>query len=179
MNLHGSLAPFGRHLRQPRCRDVPMHEQCIKRVADRRTPHLRVVDDAESHFRIGGAIHVGVTHACPGFDHRNRRVLYRGLDQSLAASRDDDVDVLAQLQHALHERAIGRRNQLHAMFRQTCLPQAFLNGTGNGPIARQRFAAAAKHDGVPGLDADGGDIARHVRPRFVDDPDHAERNAAL
>ena len=38
-------------------------------------------------------------------------------------------------------------------------------------------AAAAQNDGVAGLEAEGGDVHRHVGPALVDDAHNSERNA--
>ena len=44
-------------------------------------------------------------------------------------------------------------------------------------VAAQRLRAAAQDGGVAGLEAQPRGIRGHVRPRFVDDADHAERHA--
>ena len=48
-----------------------------------------------------------------------------------------------------------------------------------GGVGMQRLAAAAQDDGVAALDAQAGRVHRHVGPRFVDEKDHAERDADL
>ena len=44
-------------------------------------------------------------------------------------------------------------------------------------IAVGRFLPAAQHDGVAGLEHQGGAIHRHIGPRLVDDTHHAQRHA--
>ena len=128
----------------------------------------------QRHLRIGGAIDIRVAHAGAGLDDRHRRVLDGRLDQALATARDDHVDVLAQLQHPLHERAIGRRDQLHRRLGQPDVLQALLNRRHDRAVARQRFTAPAQHHRIARLQANRRDVARHVGPRLVHDADHAQ-----
>ena len=62
---------------------------------------------------------------------------------------------------------------------QARLSQSALHRRGDCLVARKRLAAAAKHDRIPCLDADGGDVARHVGTGFVNNPDDSERHTPL
>ena len=48
-----------------------------------------------------------------------------------------------------------------------------------GGVRVDRLLAAAEDDRVAALDAQAGGVDRHVRPRLVDEEDHAERHADL
>jgi hypothetical protein len=156
-----------------------VHEQRVERITDGRPADLGVVDDLESHLRIGGAIDIGMAHARARLDDGHRRVLDRHPDQPLSTSRNDHVEKFAKLQHPLHEGAVGGRDELHRRVRQAGGPEPFLNRRGDGPIGHQRLAAAPQHNGVAGLEANRRHVARDVRPRFVHNADDPQRYSPL
>ena len=51
--------------------------------------------------------------------------------------------------------------------------------SGRSPGGVDRLGAAAQDGRVAGLQAQAGGVDGHVRPRLVDDPDHAQRHAHL
>ena len=52
-----------------------------------------------------------------------------------------------------------------------------MHASGDRRVAAQRLRAAAQDRRVAGLEAQRRGVGGHVRPRFVDDADHAERHA--
>ena len=69
----------------------------------------------------------------------------------------------------------GVVDELHGVGRQPGVAQAVGQHAMQGQVGVQRLAAAAQDDGVAALDAQAGRVHRHVRPRFVDEEDHAQR----
>ena len=106
--------------------------------------------------------------------HRHRRFVRDTLNQSLAATRYEHVDMLVHRRQQADNRAIGGRDQLHRVFRQPGNGEPFPNAGRDGLIRMQRFRAAAQDAGVSRLETKGGGVGGDVGPRFVDDADDAE-----
>ncbi len=106
--------------------------------------------------------------------HRLQRVL-----QPLAPARDDQV----------HQPLLGRQlpellaapagQQRHRRLRQPRGRQRLADQPGQHPVRSLGGARAAQHHRVPALQAERGGVDGHVRPRLVDDPDHAQRRPLL
>ncbi len=120
-----------------------------------------------------------MTDAVQMLDHRYLRFLHQAFDQALAAAWHDHVDVLRHRDQFADCGAVGGLDDLHRVGRQTGAGQSFLDQFGERLIAMDRFRTAAQDGGVAALDAQAGRIDRHVRTRFVDDADHAQRHAHL
>ena len=73
-------------------------------------------------------------------------------------------------------RSVGR-DDLDARLRQSRCGQPFVDAGGDRLVARERLAPAAQDRRVAGLETKARGVRRDVRPRLVDDADHAERHA--
>ena len=156
-----------------------MDQQRFHRVAGRVALRLRVVGDADRHVRIGKCVDVDVANAVEVLDHRNFRFSGNPLDQAFAAAWHDHVDVLLVGDETPDGIAVGGRDDLDRRFRQACRDESFMDARGDGLIARERFAAAAKNRRVAGLEAQRRGVRRDIRPRLVHDADHAQRHAHM
>ncbi len=105
------------------------------------------------------------------------RVARDALDQSLAAARHDDVDVLLVGDQAADRRAVGGRDHLHGVLGQARGAQALVDARRDRAVAAERLGAAAQDRRVAGLEAQSRGVGGHVRPRLVDDADDAQRHA--
>lgn len=112
-------------------------------------------------------------------DHRHLGLAADALDQALAAARDDHVDVFGHADQRADRGAVGGFHHLHGGGRQAGLGQALLDAAGDRLVGVDRLGAAAQDGRVAGLQAQAGGVDGHVRPRLVDDPDHAQRHAHL
>jgi hypothetical protein len=111
------------------------------------------------------------------FDHRNSRIVHQAFDQALAAARDDHVDVVAHRDQLAHCCTIGGCNHLHAGVRQTGRLEPFPDAGRDRLVGADRFAAATQDRGIARLEAEARSVCGHIRARFINDADHAERHA--
>ncbi len=167
----------GGHARQEGRGCGRIDQQTLDRVANAGPLTLAVDHNALRHVRIGALLDVDVTVALVVLEDRHPRLLGHAADQPLAAARDGQVDPFVQPQEVAHGRPIRRRHQLHGVGRQAGVGQGVRQDAMQGDVGMHRLAAAAQDDGVAALDAQAGRVHRHVGPRFVDEKDHAERNA--
>ena len=70
-------------------------------------------------------------------------------------------------------------DDLHGVLRQPGRFQPFADQFRERRVAFERLGAAAQNRRVAGFETQRGGVDRHVRPRFVNDADHAERHAHL
>ncbi|MNN20003.1 hypothetical protein D3C81_1332620 [compost metagenome] len=140
---------------------------------------LGVVGDADGLVQIGGNVDIDVADAVQMLDHRDLGVAADALDQALAATRYDHVDVFGHGDQCAHGGTIGRFHYLHGARGQAGFGQALLDAGGDCLIGVDRLGATAQDGRVTRLQAQAGRVDGHVRPRFVDDPDHAQRHAHL
>ncbi len=110
-------------------------------------------------------------------DHRDLRFAREALDEFLAAARHDDVDELRHGHELAHRGAVGGLYQLRRRFGQARAFQAGAHAVGDCQVGAQRLGAAAQDAGVARFQAQARGVGRHVRARFVDDADDAERHA--
>ena len=160
-------------------RDAARDQQRFHRVAGAEALRLRVVGDAQRLVEVGLVVDVDVAHAVQVLDHRDARLAHQPLDQALAAARHDHVDVVLHGDELADRRAVGGLDHLHRGFGQSGRLQAFVHARGDRLVGVDRFRAAAQDRRVAGLEAQPGGVGGHVRARFVNDADHAERHAHL
>ena len=170
-------AKRGREFAQKRGRDSAMHEHGFDRVADAGALRLGVRPRSPWPYRDRRLVDVDDADAVGVFDHRHARMADDRFDQGFAAARDDQIDVAIHLRHEPHRFAIGLRNEENAISGQARLGAAPLQRFGDRDVGIDRFGAAAQDGRVPGLRAKDSGVARDVRARLVDDPDHADRDA--
>ena len=130
---------------------------------------------AKRHVKVGGGVDVDVAVAAGGGDHGHPAVLDEQLLELVAAARDDHVD---QSFHGdeLEQRLARTGDEGDRLGRQAGLEDRALHDLGQHAVGVLGGAAAAQHDGVARLQAEGRGVDRHVRPRLVDDGHHAERH---
>lgn len=88
-------------------RHVLMNQELFGRVADGRPLDLGVDGDVGSHLEVGILVNVDVAIAGPGLDYRDGGRLDNPLDEALATSGDEDVDVVREVHHLLGELMTG------------------------------------------------------------------------
>ncbi|MND53378.1 hypothetical protein D3C80_444140 [compost metagenome] len=177
--LHALVAIDGGQRRQHTLGNGGVHQQGFHGVAGRVTLGLGVVGHANGLVQVGGDVDVDVADAVQVLDHRHLGLAADALDQALAAARDYHVDVLGHADQRADGGAVGGLDHLHQFGRQLGLGQALLDAGGNGAVGMDGLGAAAQDGGVARLQAEAGGVDGHVRPRLVDDADHAQRYAHL
>ncbi|MNF96572.1 hypothetical protein D3C84_793660 [compost metagenome] len=123
--------------------------------------------------------HINVADAVQMLDHRNAGITADAFDQATAATGHDDVDVFRHGDQRANGGTIRGFDHLHHGSWQISFGQTTLNARGDGTIGVNRLGTAAQDGRIAGLQAQAGGIDGHVRPRLVDDPDHAQRHAHL
>ncbi|MCY1224037.1 hypothetical protein D9M72_361800 [compost metagenome] len=156
-----------------------MHQQGFHGVARRVTLGLGVVGHADGLVQVGGNVDVDVADAVQVLDHRHLGLAADALDQALAAARDDHVHILRHADQRPHGGAVGGFHHLHQLAGQAGLGQALLDAGGDGLVGMDGLGTTTQDGGVAGLQAEAGGIDGHVRPRLIDDADHAQRHTHL
>src|SRR5205823_1553725 len=100
-------------------------------------------------------------------------------DETFTAARDDEIDEAVELQQVADGGPVRRGDELHRVLGQSLRRQRLLEDAVQGGVRVESFFAAAEDDGVAALDAQAGGIDRDVGTGFVDEEDHAERDAHL
>ena len=151
-----------------------MHKHSLDGIAHAGTLRLRVDDYPHRHIKIGLPIHICDADAEVMFDHRHSRITNDCFDQCPAATRNNEIDVLVHLGHVTHGIATSFWNEQDAVFVQPNANGPCAERPGNGDVGVNRFRAATQDDCVSRLCAKHRRVARHVRPRLVDDSDNPD-----
>ncbi len=154
-----------------------MHQQRLHRVAGTVALRLGVVGDADRHVDVGVFVDEHVTDAVQMLDHRHRGFVGHALDQALAAARHQHVDVAVHRREHAHGGTVGSRDRLHRILGQAGGGKALVQAGCDRLVRAHRFGAAAQDRRIARLEAQRGGVGGHVRPRFVDYADDAERHA--
>ncbi len=91
-----------------------VHEQCFHRIAHGGALDFGVHHNFLGHFQIGIAIDEDVAHAFVMFDHGNFGAFRHGANQSFAAARHAEIDVLRERKQFFDGLAISRGAQLES-----------------------------------------------------------------
>ncbi len=110
-------------------------------------------------------------------DHRDFRIGHHGADQILAAARDNQIDIIFQLQQLVDQCVIFKLDDLHRVRRHARLGAGFAQHRADRLIGMMRFTAAAQDHRIAGLETECRRIGGDVRAGFVDDTDDAQRYA--
>ena len=153
------------------------HQQRLSGVAGAVALRLGVLDDGQSLRRIGGFVEVHMAVAVEVLDHRHTGFGKQARDQPLTAARHDHIDVLAHGDELADRGPVGGVDHLHHLGRQTGAGQRFLDQRGDRAIAANGLGAAAQDRGIARFKAQRRRVGGHVRTRFVDDADNAQRHA--
>ena len=81
------------------------------------TLRLGVLDDTHGHVGVGRVVEINVAIAVEMLDHRHARFGEKSGDQSFAAARNNDVDVLAQCDQVADSGTVGGVNDLDRVWR--------------------------------------------------------------
>ena len=152
-----------------------MDDERVERAADRRTSRFRIENDRSRFCCVSAGINEGMHDAGARFDDRNAAVFPYEVDQRLTAARDHHVNHVICLEHRFHGFPV-RREEEDRMLINPVLLQHCLNQSDDGCIRILRIASALEYAGIPRLEAERERIYGDVRPRFVDDADHPERD---
>ncbi len=156
-----------------------MDDQGFGRITDARPLSLGVDDDAERHIEIGGPVDIDVAVAVTINHIRHGGVLDDDVDQGRSTARNKTVDESPEPHKLLDRLAAGVLDQDQGVSRYAPFFISVAENRRYRLIGSQRRGATAEQGGVPGLQAQGGGIARDIGPVLVDDPDDAERDSHL
>ena len=106
-------------------------------------------------------------------------MLEQELLERLAAPRDDQIDLVAQLQQVDQSLPVLAGHELDAVAGQPGLEGRPGDDLGQDPVGAVGVAASAQDHGVAGLEAEGGGVDGDVGPGLVDHRDDPERHAHL
>ena len=156
-----------------------MHQQRFGRVARAVFLGLGVFGDDQRLFQVELGIDIGVAVAVQMLDYRHLGFLADALDQSLAAARDDHVDIGRHGDQFADGGAVGGFHHLHGVGRQAGRLQCLGNQFPQGQIRLDGLGAAAQDAGIAALDRQRGGFDGDVGPALENHAEHAERYAHL
>ena len=110
-----------RHLRKKLFRNGFVHEQGLRRVADAGALHLGVHGDFLGHFQVGIGVHKNVAHAFVMFDDGNFAAIRHRANQTLAAARHAQINILRERKQSGNRLAVGRGHNLNRVLRKTAM----------------------------------------------------------
>ena len=110
------------------------------------------------------------------FDYRHSGLFGYAFDQTLAAARNDHVDVFRHGYHTADRGPVGGSYHLHRIGRQAGLSESGADALGYGLVGVESFRAAAQYGGVARLQTKRGCVRGNVGARFIDDPHHPKRH---
>ena len=87
------------------------------------------------------------------FDDRHPSFFAYATDQTLAAARNAQVDILGHAKQLAHSGTVGGGHQLHGVGRQTGISGRLGENFGNSSVRVDGLFTAAQNDGVASLDA--------------------------
>ena len=165
-----------RQRRQHARGDALVHQQRLHRVARPVALRLGVVGDADRHVDVGVLVDEHVTDAVEVLDHRHRRFAATRWIR-LLPPRGTITSTCVIVASSADGGAVGGRDRLHRVLGQAGGGEALVHACGDRLVGAHRLGAAAQDRRVARFEAQRGGVGGDVRPRFVDDADHAERHA--
>ena len=156
-----------------------MDEELLGGVAGAGALDLGVDEQRLGECEVGGAVDVDEADALVVLDDRDRGVLGDETDERLAAAGDEAVDEVVELEERVERGAVGRGDELDGGRGQAGGGEGLGDQGGEGGVAVEGLLAAAQDGGVTGFQAQRGAVDGDVRPRLVDDADHADGHAEL
>src|SRR5437879_4976043 len=97
----------------------------------------------------------------------------------MAAPRNDEINVVVHRCQVIHALVVSEVNELDAVGREASALAAALEAAGDSAIRLDGIRTAAQDGGVAGLETKRRGIAGHVRARFINDGDNANRHTDL
>ncbi len=98
-----------------------MYQQTLASVTNPHPLTLGVDQDLQGHIQISRRVYIDMTVAIKVLDHWHRGFFHNTFDQTSAAARNGDVDILRELQEVSHCGSVGRIHQLNGSVGQTTL----------------------------------------------------------
>ena len=157
---------------------VAVDDEGVERVADAGAAGFGVEDDLLAQFKVAAFVEIGVHNACAGFDDGNLGVVAHKVDQLLAPSWNDHVDVANRIEHDGGGLTLSGE-QVNGIGVDAVLFQDAMDKLDNGDVGVHGIAAALQHSGVTRLQAEGKDIEGDIWPCFVDDANDTDGNSHL
>ncbi|MNS28524.1 hypothetical protein D3C72_605040 [compost metagenome] len=155
-----------------------MYQQRFNGVTGAWTLSFGIDDNLQRRRDFSAVIHDDMTHANPAGDHRNGRLLAAQLVQTRATAWDQHVDVFIHTQHFVDQRTIRAFDSLNRTRWQAALFQRLLNDFHRRRVGTPRLFTTAQYCCVAGFQAQRGNVNSHVRARFINHADDAERDPA-
>ena len=177
--LDPGVAQVREHAGQEPLGDAGIDQQRLGRVADARALDLGVVGDRAGHLKIGVLVNVDVAVARRGVHHRHGRHRLQRLLQTLAAPRDHQVHQALGGRQLGQLGAVSAVEQLDRPLGKPGFAHSLAHDCRQGPVGARGVARSPEHDRIAALQGERGAVHGHVRPRLVDDRDHAERHPDL
>src|SRR5690606_13839358 len=128
--------------------NVVMHQQCFHGAANAVAIGFGVNSDVVCHVEIGVTVDVQVAVAVQVFDQGYLGIGTQAGDQALAATRNDDIDVIGHGDQFAHGGAVGGVDHLYGVGRQAGIGQSGLNDGTQRLIRVKGLAAAAQNSRV-------------------------------
>ena len=158
---------------------VPVDQQALCRIADTDALTFRIEQDRQHLIRVDVSVDVEDAVATTGLDDRNAGVFHAVGDQFCTSPRDQQIETVVHPHERIRRRMTAVLHQCNAVFIDPALPQRLSHPVTQHPIGRQRFPAAAQIADIAALQAKRSRIDADVGTRFINDADHADRDAAL
>lgn len=155
-----------------------MHEQRVDRVADAVPARLRIVDDCHGLIEVEVRVNINLHNSIAVCDDRHRGLAPDVVDELRAAAWHHEVDQVVHLEQFVDVRAVGVADHLHGIAGDARAGECALQQFAERGVAVPRFLAAAQDRRVAALQREHRDVNRHIRPRFVNTGDDAQRHAA-
>ncbi len=96
--------------------------------------------------------------------NRDKRILHHKPDQALAASRNNQVNILFLLEKGIYGHSVSYGYNLYTGFRKPCFPERLLDDIRQDDIGVQGFRPSAQDNGISGLEAQTCRVHCYVRP---------------
>ena len=109
------------------CGHALRHQQAFAGIARAVFLSFCVVGHFHGHGHIAWVVNIGVAIAIEVFDDGHFGFAADALNEALAATGNDDIDILWHGNELTHRLAVGGLHQLHRMDRQTRFLQGLLN----------------------------------------------------
>ena len=120
-----------------------MHQQSFHGVTDRGPLHFGVETNPLGHFQGRVGLDVNVTNSFVVFDDGNFGIRNYRANEILAAARNNEIDILLQLQQLVDQSVIFMLHNLHGVLRHARLGAGLAQHRADRLIGMMRFAAAA------------------------------------
>ena len=156
-----------------------MHQQAFAGIANAGTLCFGIDNNAHCFFQVSAFIHINmaVAHTC--LNDRNGTVLHNILNESCAASGNEQIQIAIQTHHFVCGFPIGILYNLYAGTGQTFFFQCFLEYGNYFFIGADGFFTAAENNCTAGFQAQTESVCCYIGTGFKNDADHAHGHTFL